>query len=510
MKHPFKRILSALLASLMLLPLAACGDTDSGTPDTTDPAVTTPAVTTEAETTPDPNLRENAKDNLPADLNLNGAEINVLAWDHEYSRFDIAGNEDISGDIVFDAVHDRNAAVEERLNCTLNTSLDPSAKWQDFAGILQRTVASGDNTYSFMVAMGNSTIQYGNDKYFMDVSGLEYLDFEQPWWWKDSMDELSLDGETYRYLVGDMQLSNYLASGAVYFNKRLFENAIGSSDDLYKLVIDGGWTWDKLHEYCEVGAQDVNGDGIIGDGDIWGSRLGHDVLLNMMEFSSDVRRHTRDENGYVAIDYDAERAAVVTEKLYNLLYETKGFSYDKSAYTEAQPFASGNMLFYIERLVQTTEAELRDMEDDYGIIPMAKADDSQKDYVSLVQNAAMNVALPVTCPDPNATAAVLEALYAESYRSVVETFYETALKVKYSRDSYSGQCIDLIANSARRFVVYEYGFAWNNAGTVISTCLNAKNTNFASIYAKMSPAFDKLLDKYMQDFEKQKAANAAG
>ena len=48
MKHPFKRILSALLASLMLLPLAACGDTDSGTPDTTDPADTTTAP---AETT---------------------------------------------------------------------------------------------------------------------------------------------------------------------------------------------------------------------------------------------------------------------------------------------------------------------------------------------------------------------------------------------------------------------------------------------------------------------------
>lgn len=65
MKHPFKRILSALLASLMLLPLAACGDTDSGTPDTTDPATTTPAVTTEAETTPDPNLREKPRTICP-------------------------------------------------------------------------------------------------------------------------------------------------------------------------------------------------------------------------------------------------------------------------------------------------------------------------------------------------------------------------------------------------------------------------------------------------------------
>lgn len=507
MKHSIKRILSALLASLMLLPLASCGDTGTEPTDTT-AAAATPEVTTEAETTPDPTLRKNAKDNLPADLNLNGADFNVLGWDHDYTRYDIAGNEDISGDIVFDAIHERNASVEERLNCTITTTIDPSAKWADFAGILQRTVAAGDDTYAFVAAMGNSTIQYGSDKYFLDVSGLDYLDFDQPWWWKDSMDELSLDGETYRYLVGDMQLSNYLASGAVYFNKRLFENALGSSDELYKLVIDGGWTWDKLHEYCEVGSQDLNGDGVIADGDIWGTKLGHDVLLNMMEFSSDVRRHVRDENGYVKVDYDTDRAADVTQKLYSLLYETKGFVYDKSGYTDTKLFSSGQMVFFIERIVEATSADLRDMEDDYGIIPMAKADDQQKEYVSLVQNAALNIAIPVTCKDPNATAAVLEALNAESYRSVVEPFYETALKVKYSRDSYSGQCIDLIADSARRFVVYEYGFAWNNAGTVISTCLNAKNTNFASIYAKMSPAFDKLLTKYMADFEAQKAANA--
>ena len=123
MKHSIKRILSALLASLMLLPLASCGDTGTEPTDTT-AAAATPEVTTEAETTLDPTLRENAKDNLPADLNLNGADFNVLGWDHDYTRYDIAGNEDISGDIVFDAIHERNASVEERLNCTITTTIE--------------------------------------------------------------------------------------------------------------------------------------------------------------------------------------------------------------------------------------------------------------------------------------------------------------------------------------------------------------------------------------------------
>lgn len=505
MRSSLKQIFSALLAAVLLLPLAACNSNEPDAASDTPISETTSNISSETETE-DPSLRKNAKDNLPDDLDLNGTTINVLAWDHMYSRYDLFGDEELSGDIVFNAINNRNNTVEERLNCVINTMLSPDPKWADFASLIQKTVSAGDDVYSIILGMGNSTIQYGNDKYFMDVSGLKYLDFDQPWWWKESIDELSLDGKTYLYLVGDMQLSNYLASGAVYFNKRLYENAIGSSDALYELVINGGWTWDKLHEYCETGSQDLNGDGELTEDDLMGSILGHSVLLGMMEYTADVRRSSRDENGYVQLDYDLERAATITQKLYNLLYETKGFRYDKDNYTKATAFSSGKMLFYIERLNQATSAELRDMEDDYGIIPMAKADDTQTEYMSLVQNAAMNVAIPVTCSNPDDAAAVLEALNAESYRSVVESFYETALKNKYSRDSYSGQCIDMIANSAKRFVIYEYTNQWANAGTLISDCVAAKNTDFASAYAKKAAACEKAMTKYMETFEKQKTA----
>lgn len=508
MKTHSRHILSVLLAALIVLPLTACNSGNSEISTDTVSPDTTASLVAETETeTEDPNLRKNAKDNLPDDLNLNGASIAVLAWDHNYSRYDLCGNEELSGDIVFDAVHKRNNTVEERLNCTIDTMLSPDPKWADFATLIKKTVSAGDDVYSIVLGMGNSTIQYGNDQYFMDVSGLPYLDFSQPWWWKDSMDELSLDGKTYRYLVGDMQLSNYLACGTVYFNKRLFENAIGSSDDLYKLIIDGGWTWDKLHEYCEAGAQDLNGDGSFTEDDLMGTILGNGVLLGMMEYTADVRRSSRDENGYVKIDYDIERASTITEKLYALLYETKGFLYNANDYTPANAFSSGKMLFYIERLYEATKADLRDMDDDYGMIPMAKADDTQAEYLSLVQNAAMNVAIPVTCATADNAAAVLEALNAESYRTVVEPFYETALKTKYSRDSYSGQCIDLIAGSARRFVIYEYDSQWAGAGGLISTCVAAKNTDFASTYAKKVGACEKAMTKYMETFEKQKAEN---
>ena len=163
------------------------------------------------------------------------------------------------------------------------------------------------------------------------------------------------------------------------------------------------------------------------------------------------------------------------------------------------------MVFYLERLRVATGAALREMEDDYGVIPLPKMDDAQKDYKTLIHNNSEYVVVPKTAPAPDMSCAVIEALCAESYRSVVETFYEKALKLKYSRDALSGQCIDLISRSARKNILYEYNDVFN-CGTVITTCVVAKNTNFASTFAKVKNTSTRVIQKYMEKFVKDKEA----
>lgn len=426
------RILASLLCTSMLLSLTACGQ-DSAAPDSgeTQPADTTtaaPETTLAEETTTD---RAGAKDSLPADLRFDGQVCNVLTMP-ELAKFDAYGQREESGDIIFDAVWKRNLAVEERLGITLNIEDSPATKWKDYAQAMRQLVQSGDTFYSFYYTMGNASIQSGNDDLFMDLRDNEYLDFEQPWWWKDAMYSISLDSHSLRYLIGDISLSHRLMVPCTYFNKALYENALGDPDELYKLALDGKWTFDKLAEYSQIVYQDTNGDGAVNEGDLYGSIIGGNETLKKLEHTSDIRKYSRDEEGYIVFDYDTERAQTSLDTLYSLLFETKGIEH-RSSNTSAQLFESRQMVFYIEAVWETVNARLRNMEDDFGIIPIPKLDEEQE-YQTLIHNNSQFIAVPLTCPDDAFAGAVIEALCAESYRRVIDPFYETALKLKLTRD----------------------------------------------------------------------------
>ena len=115
MKTRFPARFSALVLALLMLPLSACSsgteEQNTASADTTLAAEVTESATESTETG-----RADVKDNLPADLNLGGEVINILGRNADnIMKFDIVGT-DNSGEIVYDAVWERNARVKERLN----------------------------------------------------------------------------------------------------------------------------------------------------------------------------------------------------------------------------------------------------------------------------------------------------------------------------------------------------------------------------------------------------------
>jgi len=128
-------------------------------------------------------------------------------------------------------------------------------------------------------------------------------------------------------------------------------------------------------------------------------------------------------------------------------------------------------------------------------------DDTQKEYTNVIHNSSDFVTIPITCPNADEIGGVIEALCSESYRSVVEPFYESALKSKYSRDSYSGQCIDIIRDVSVKQFLFDYT-GTVKGGTMIGAEVRKNRNNFASSYAKQVEATNKniqnLIDKYIK------------
>lgn len=94
-----------------------------------------------------------------------------------------------------------------------------------------------------------------------------------------------------------------------------------------------------------------------------------------------------------------------------LLYETQGVTYLADKHSTA---------FYAGRMEDALSANLREMEADYGIIPYPLQDETQEEYSGIIHNSSNYVTIPVTCPNADEIGAVIEALCAESYRTVIE------------------------------------------------------------------------------------------
>ena len=111
-KNP--RILAAILLAAMLIPtMFACGG-DGGKK----PADTTAAETTvPEETAPTHDANGFLLDDIPEDIDFDGTTVNILKWNHYESKdFNV---EEENGEILNDALYNRNRTAEERLNVVL-------------------------------------------------------------------------------------------------------------------------------------------------------------------------------------------------------------------------------------------------------------------------------------------------------------------------------------------------------------------------------------------------------
>ena len=346
-------------------------------------------------------------------------------------------------------------------------------------------------------------MQSGNDYLFLDLAGNKYIDYDnQPWWWKNAIYDMSLDGKHIRYLTGDLQTNNYSQAGAAYFNKVLFEDNFGDPEELYQTVFDRKWTLDKMAEYSSAAYKDLNGNGKVDNGDILGALCYNEWLMTHVPFTTGVRIMSRDDKGMPKIDYDMDRATYAVDTLIKFWYNTTGVVFDYTNY-KVDNWTSGEALFITARL--GTATSFRDMEDDFGVIPFPMLDDKQTEYQNIIDNSAYYATIPVTAKDVDMSSIIIEGWCAEYYRSVIDVYLEESLKLKTARDENSGKSIDIIRETNTKLLAYEYSSVINNIGTLMLTAVKKNNNNVASDYASKIEGANQKLHDLIENYAKQEA-----
>jgi hypothetical protein len=164
-------------------------------------------------------------------------------------------------------------------------------------------------------------------------------------------------------------------------------------------------------------------------------------------------------------------------------------------------FTADRALF-IPSPLSVASSSFKEMKSDYGIIPYPKFDEIQEDYLTRIQDAVALISIPITItPEKlDAAGAVLEALAAESYRSVTAVYFEVAMKVKYSRDDISSQMLDIVRGGAYLNFASIYNESIGNPWFVMRILMGAKSKDFASWYAKNEPIILKQLAAVTESF----------
>ncbi len=198
MRYRIKPSRLTLPLSLLLLlqpVLFACSEAADTAVESTDAAAATTPVETD---------RSEISDNLP-DVDYEGAEFNILCrteWAYEFSV------EEQTGDLVSDAIYERNSKVEERFNVDLVYSeVDGSWGAQDtFLNTLNNSILAGDGAYDLVAGYQAYMITPAMEGYFLNILDLDYIDASAPWWSEQLNDSITVNDKLY-LTTGDIAIS---------------------------------------------------------------------------------------------------------------------------------------------------------------------------------------------------------------------------------------------------------------------------------------------------------------
>ena len=471
-----KRIASLLLVIAMLATsLAACAGDPAVTDDTTAAADdTTPAVT---ETTVPAETEANAYNYLP-EKNYDGYNYRILYQSGiRYYPRQIDPTEQ-NGDIVNDSAYDRNMAVETKYN--VKTVGYPLA-FADILNAARNHVKAGDDAFDVFYGRIDNMASFVTEGNAIDLASMKYIDLDQPWYNQDINAGMNIKGA--QYIVSSEFINVLLANTyALYFNKTLAYDQM-KLPDLYEIVLDGKWTIDKLTEMIKGSFRDLNGDGTMDHMDSYG--YGAFTMKNgslalqygMGQFTTEF-----DENGDPQLILNSNRMATVVDKVIGLTTSPDTYlGSGNGEKAEITLFKEGRIMF-LSAIFMQTDLNMREMKDEYGVLPHPKLDEDQEKYYSTINVDCYMYSVPITVKDSERSTVLFEAYSYEGYKTVYPGFYELALKAKYSHDDVSSQIYDLIMSNR----VCDFGFVFGRSIGIrdtIGTLVTLGSTDFASIYA---------------------------
>lgn len=429
------------------------------------------------------------------DADYGGYDFRILNTSDIWDMIVNIDCESESGELVQDAIYRRNRKVEENLNIRLK---EVRIDFLSLAGTAQKTVQAGEDAYDIMYLSDKDINKLATGGNLYNLLTIPELELDQVWWDSIVKEAATLQNRLYM-ISGDLHLMVFEGTWVLFFNENLMENL--TLDFPYQTVSDGNWTMDQMVSYMKAAVRDVNGDSSYNyDGsDIFGLVSFENAVPGMI-YSGGEMYFKKNENGSPVFALNNTRFYSVFEKMATLFDTSNGMflSINVDDKKHSVPyFMQGNALFLAQNLA--VSSRLREMEDEYGILPYPKYDESQTDYYSSPCYMSLYMTIPVTDTDTERAAVTVNALSYESYSSVIPKYYEINLTQKNLRNEASVEMLDIIRES--RIVDLNAVYSWcDSLSNKLKTMALDGNTDAASAIAAAESGINAAIEKTMLQY----------
>ena len=492
-----KRSISLLLVALLLSSvLSACSTPAETTSDPTDTATTAG----EAETTAEPATESKLEPSLP-DKDFEGQTINFLVKGEEHHWYWCSKEiyaEAENGDQLNDAVYKRNRYLEDKYNFRIaeTRSADPKAD-------AIKSIKADDKLYDVVMTGlldGGSMAQSG---YLTDLKTVPNLNLSQPWWDQRAVSDLSIGNKLF-FALGDINVMDNDATWALIFNKKLIADYdLGSP---YDLVRNSAWTMDAYYEMMRAVSRDVNTDGKFDGEDILGQLTDADNTYGLF-IGGGGRIIAKDANDYPVFNMNNDKSIAIIGKALEIMLDTSTNLLANDYHSQysnpwdelTRPmFLNNQGLFYA--IGMGTVQLLRNMEADFGLLPMPLYNSEQKEYYNVIQpGSTSSLMIPTTNDRLEFTGHVVEAIAAESMYTLTPAYYDVNFVKKAIRDEDSIDMLEIILRSR----TFDLGniFDWGQTSGMLYEMTNSKSTDFVSIYEKREARAITAMEKTVTAFK---------
>ena len=387
MKKLTIRMLALLMAILMIVPMLA-GCNTSGD----DKEEGRKAEPLEGETIKD----------------LGGYEFHV--YDYFTTRWEPEAGTEVN-DTILQIMDD----VEELYNCDI---VFHELNVNEVFTQVQPAVAAGDKFGDVIICtMWAYGPLLGAGGLLGDIGKVEGLNLDKPWWNKNIMDTCTIDGQI---LGGGATFTDHsYLTWSCYFNKTMFQQLGHDPNELYKLVRNGEWTYDKFRAYAKEALLDQDNSGAVDSAeDRWGLVAPGGDYNRAAFLAMGGKFYDHNENGKLVFAGGSQHAISVVEFMRGMFKDDKIWmdSAGEPFQDIMQHFVDGHSLFI---MCSPGEQQLKDREDDFGFLPQPKWDAAQENYIGMVDHNAPVFCITSTNQDLDKMGYVMEAV-ARRYEAVNE------------------------------------------------------------------------------------------